>query len=195
MSTTAEATLELQEKLPGKKSWTKVVLGLIRSKPLGAAGAFIVLVMILMAVFAEIVAPFDPEQNSYELMLMAPDWTHLFGTDQFGRDIFSRIIYGARTALFVGFVSAIVGATTGLVLGVSSAYFGGRFDLIFQRVMDIFMAFPLIILALAVLRSRFPSSRVAPAWCVPAPWPSGKSRMWTQPEPWASATPASSCST
>ena len=151
MSATAEATLELQEELPEKKSWTKVVLGLIRSKPLGAAGAFIVLVMILMAVFAEIVAPFDPEQNSYELMLMAPDWTHLFGTDQFGRDIFSRIIYGARTALFVGFVSALVGATTGLVLGVSSAYFGGRFDLIFQRVMDIFMAFPLIILALAVV--------------------------------------------
>jgi len=151
MSATAEATLELQEELPEKPPWTTVALGLIRSKPLGAAGAFIVLVMILMALFAEVVAPFDPEENSYEYMLYAPDWQFWFGTDQFGRDIFSRIVYGARTALFVGFVSAFIGATTGLVLGVSSAYFGGRFDLIFQRVMDVFMAFPLIILALAVV--------------------------------------------
>ena len=62
-----------------------------------------------------------------------------------------RIIYGARTALLAGFVAAIIGATTGRVLGVASAYFGGRFDLGFQRVMDVFMAFPLIILALAVV--------------------------------------------
>jgi len=65
--------------------------------------------------------------------------------------VFSRIVYGARTALLVGFVSAFVGATLGLVLGVGSAYFGGRIDLIFQRILDIFMAFPLIIMALAVI--------------------------------------------
>ena len=84
-------------------------------------------------------------------MLVGPDWTFLLGTDQFGRDIFSRIVYGARTALFVGFVSAFVGSAIGLVLGVTSAYFGGKFDLVFQRVMDVFMSFPLIILALAVV--------------------------------------------
>jgi len=75
----------------------------------------------------------------------------VLGSDQFGRDVLTRIIYGARTALTVGFVASIIGATLGLVLGVASAYFGGTFDLLFQRVMDVVMAFPLIILALAVV--------------------------------------------
>src|SRR5690606_22010489 len=81
----------------------------------------------------------------------APSWEFPLGTDQFGRDLLSRIIYGARTALFVGFAAAFVGGTIGLVLGVGSAYFGGWIDLVFQRVMDVFMAFPLIIMALAVV--------------------------------------------
>src|SRR5262249_749458 len=81
----------------------------------------------------------------------APSWAHLMGTDQFGRDLFSRIIFGARTALIVGFSCAIVGGLAGLVLGVASAYFGGRLDLLLQRVFDVVMAFPLIIMALAVV--------------------------------------------
>ncbi len=128
-----------------------VVLDLIRRQPLGAAGAFIVIIMILMAATAEFIAPYDPIVNDFENMLLAPGAEYWLGTDEFGRDILSRLIYGARTALFVGFVAAFVGATSGLVLGVASAYFGGRFDLLFQRVMDVFMAFPLIILALAVV--------------------------------------------
>jgi peptide/nickel transport system permease protein len=127
------------------------VLGLIRRQPLGAAGALIVIIMILMATFAELIAPFDPIVNNFENMLLAPGAEYWLGTDEFGRDILSRLTYGARTALLVGFSCAFIGATAGLVLGVASAYFGGTFDLIFQRVMDIFMAFPLIILALAVV--------------------------------------------
>jgi peptide/nickel transport system permease protein len=84
-------------------------------------------------------------------MMQPPSLTHLLGTDQFGRDLLSRIIFGARTALIVGFASAFVGGFAGLVLGVGSAYFGGRIDLIFQRVLDVLMAFPLIIMALAVV--------------------------------------------
>ena len=128
-----------------------VVLDLIRRQPLGAAGAFIVIIMILMAASAEFIAPYDPIVNDFANMLLAPGAEYWLGTDEFGRDILSRLIYGARTALFVGFSCAFVGATAGLVLGVASAYFGGTFDLIFQRVMDVFMAFPLIILALAVV--------------------------------------------
>jgi peptide/nickel transport system permease protein len=84
-------------------------------------------------------------------MTEAPSWAHWLGTDQFGRDLLSRIIYGARTALIVGLTSALVGGVAGLVLGVGSAYFGGLLDLILQRVFDVVMAFPLIIMALAVV--------------------------------------------
>ena len=142
--------VELEE--PAKSpSWLLSVLDLSRRQPLGAAGALIVIVMIFMAIFAEFLAPFDPVVNSFETMHVAPSAEHWFGTDQFGRDVLSRIIFGARTAMLVGFVSAFIGATLGLVLGVASAYFGGPFDLIFQRIMDVFMAFPLIIMALAVV--------------------------------------------
>ncbi len=139
------------ERAAERTSWPATLLGLIGRYPLGAAGAFVVLIMIVAAVFAEVIAPYDPETNSFEDMLTAPSAQFWLGTDDFGRDIFSRIIYGAQTALFVGFVTAIIGATGGLVLGVASAYFGGWFDLVIQRVMDVIMAFPLIILALAVV--------------------------------------------
>jgi peptide/nickel transport system permease protein len=119
--------------------------------PLGAAGGLVVLVMIAMAASAELVTVYDPTRNNFGAMLEAPSHEYWLGTDQFGRDLYTRIVYGARTALLVGFVSAFVGGTIGLVLGVSSAHFGGRFDLLLQGVMDVLMAFPLIILALAMV--------------------------------------------
>jgi len=119
--------------------------------PLGAAGAGVVLLMVFAAVFAPWLTPYDAEANSFEHMLVSPSWDFWMGTDPFGRDIFTRILYGARTALFVGFTCAFIGSFVGLVLGVGSAYFGGTVDLLFQRVMDVFMAFPLIIMALAIV--------------------------------------------
>jgi peptide/nickel transport system permease protein len=152
MVAVSEVRVEAQfETLTEKKPISWLVLELMRRKPLGAAGAIIVIIMILTAAFADLVSPYNPEANSFADMTQAPSWAHWLGTDQFGRDVLARIIYGARTALFVGFASALVGGAIGLVLGVGSAYFGGRIDLIFQRVMDIFMAFPLIIMALAVV--------------------------------------------
>ena len=139
------------EKPEARKSWLTVMVGLIRRQPLGAAGLGIVILMVLMAVFADFITVFDPELNAFEDMLLPPGAPFYLGTDQFGRDILTRIIYGSRTALFVGLIAASVGAVLGLVLGVASAYFGGRFDLLVQRVMDVFMAFPLIIMALAIV--------------------------------------------
>ena len=133
------------------RSTAKKLRGFIRDQPLGAAGGAIVILMILSAIFAELITLYDPEQIDFEAMLVPPSWAHPLGTDNYGRDILTRVIYGARTALFVGFVAAFVGSFAGLVLGVASAYFGGNVDLIFQRVMDVFLAFPLIILALAVV--------------------------------------------
>lgn len=148
MSTTTD--IEAEQIAP-RLSWVDHLNAFCRQQPLGAIGAIIVIAMVIMAAFAEILAPYDPELNAFEHMLTPPNWSFLLGTDQFGRDMLSRLIYGARTALFVGFSCAFIGAFTGLVLGVGSAYFGGKIDLVFQRVMDVFMAFPLIIMALAVV--------------------------------------------
>jgi peptide/nickel transport system permease protein len=133
------------------RRWSAAALGFTRSKPLGAAGAAIVILMIAAALLAPIIAPYHPLSTDYGAMLGGPSAEHWLGTDEFGRDLLSRIIYGARTALLVGFSAAFVGATLGLVIGVASAYFGGLIDLAIQRVVDIFISFPIIILALAVV--------------------------------------------
>jgi peptide/nickel transport system permease protein len=122
-----------------------------RRKPLGTIGLAIVLVIVAAGICADWIAPFDPEENDFASMMVAPGLGHWLGTDQFGRDIFSRLVYGARTAMIVGFGAAVGGGIIGMVLGVTSAYFGGWFDLVLQRIFDILMAFPLIILALAVV--------------------------------------------
>ena len=133
------------------RSWRTATLGFCRRQPLGTFGLAIVIVTAIAGLSAEWIAPYNPTANDFEAMTEAPSWAHWLGTDQFGRDLLSRIIYGARTALIIGFISAFVGGFAGLVLGVGSAYFGGKIDLILQRVMDVLMAFPLIIMALAVV--------------------------------------------
>ncbi len=133
------------------RHWTSAVLTFCRRRPLGAIGAGIVVLMLVVAVFAPWLAPYDPVAVDFGAMLSPPNAQHWLGTDSFGRDVLSRLIYGSRTALFVGFGSALLGATAGAVLGVGSAYFGGRIDLYLQRLMDILLCFPLIILALAIV--------------------------------------------
>jgi len=133
------------------RSWRAGVIGFCRRQPLGTVGLAVVLVMAVAGLSAEWIAPYSPTSNDFAAMTEPPSWAHLMGTDQFGRDLFSRIVFGARTALIVGFSCAIIGGVTGLVLGVASAYFGGRIDLVLQRVLDVVMAFPLIIMALAVI--------------------------------------------
>jgi peptide/nickel transport system permease protein len=111
----------------------------------------LVIIVAIAGLGANLIAPYSPTANDFAAMTEAPSWAHWFGTDQFGRDLLSRIIFGARTALLVGLTSATVGGVAGLVLGVGSAYFGGVIDLVLQRVLDVLMAFPLIIMALAVV--------------------------------------------
>src|SRR5271169_3478524 len=122
-----------------------------RRQPLGTFGMLIVVITAIAGLSADWIAPYSPTSNDFAAMTEAPSWAHWLGTDQFGRDLLSRIIFGARTALIVGLASALVGGVLGLVLGVGSAYFGGLIDLVLQRVFDIMMAFPLIIMALAVV--------------------------------------------
>ena len=151
MATISHPASSPADHMPVRTSWLTSLWQFCVQNPLGAVGAVVVFVMIFMAAFADFVTVHDPTRNNFGAMLEAPSAEYWLGTDQFGRDLYTRIVYGARTALLVGFVSAFVGATLGLILGVASAYFGGRFDLIFQRIMDVLMAFPLVILALAVV--------------------------------------------
>jgi peptide/nickel transport system permease protein len=131
--------------------WRRAVLDFCRHRPLGAIGGAIVVLNVAVAILANVLSPYDPLATDYGAMLARPSGAHWLGTDAFGRDVFSRILYGSRTAMLVGFSCALMGATLGTVIGVASAYFGGRVDLGVQRVMDVFLAFPLIILALAVV--------------------------------------------
>ncbi len=133
------------------RGWLSISLRFARERPLGAAGAVIILIMIAAAFLADVIAPHDPLETDYTAMLQRPGSVHWFGTDSFGRDVLSRIIYGSRTALWVGFSCSFMGATVGAVIGVVSAYFGGRTDLIVQRFMDLLLSFPLIVLALVVV--------------------------------------------
>src|SRR5205823_3641343 len=117
-----------------------------RARTLGAVGAAVIVVMFAVALLAPVLAPYDPEAVDFAAMLARPSLAHWLGTDSFGRDVLSRLIFGSRTALMVGFGSSVLGATLGAILGVGSAYFGGRVDLYVQRVMDVFLSFPLIVL-------------------------------------------------
>ena len=123
----------------------------IRRRPLGALGALIVLLLLLAATFAPLIAPYDPLDTNFIAILRPPSPEFLLGTDAFGRDLLSRLIFGARTALLVGFVSSFVGASLGALLGTVCVYFGGKTDLLLQRVMDVFLSFPIIVLAMAVV--------------------------------------------
>ena len=151
MATISHPASSPADHMPVRTSWLTSLWQFCVQNPLGAVGAVVVFVMIFMAAFADFVTVHDPTRNNFGAMLEPPSADYWLGTDQFGRDLFTRIVYGARTALLVGFLSAVVGATIGLILGVASAYVGGWFDLVLQRFMDVVMAFPLVILALAVV--------------------------------------------
>jgi peptide/nickel transport system permease protein len=147
---TVDTFVETQEASVASR-WRSAIMDFCRRRPLGAIGGAVVLLNIVVGVLASLIAPYDPLATDYGAMLAAPSGAHWLGTDAFGRDVLARLIYGSRTAMIVGFSCAFVGATLGAVIGVASAYFGGKVDLIIQRVMDIFLSFPLIILALAVV--------------------------------------------
>jgi peptide/nickel transport system permease protein len=127
------------------------VVEFCRQQPLGAVSFLIIFAMMFAGIFSEWVAPYNPLDIDFAAILTPPSWEHWCGTDAYGRDIFSRIIYGSRTALVIGFTSSFVGSTLGAILGVASAYFGGKIDDWIQRFIDVLLAFPIIVLALVVV--------------------------------------------
>lgn len=122
-----------------------------RTQPLGLIGLFIILGLLIVGAFADQVAPYDPLATQFDALVQPPSAAHWFGTDGYGRDIFSRVLHGARPALLLGITTALLGAIIGGAIGVTSAYFGGRVDAVMQRVNDILLAVPLIVAALVVV--------------------------------------------
>src|SRR6266536_1443039 len=143
--------VEIAAAAEARSGWWGTVLDFTRRRPLGAGGAAVVILLFLTALSANLIAPYNPVAVDFGAMLSRPSAAHWLGTDAFGRDVLSRLIYGSRTALMVGFGAAVIGSTLGAILGVGSAFFGGKIDLYLQRFMDCFIAFPLIILALAMV--------------------------------------------
>ena len=120
-------------------------------------GGVIVLSLVLMALFAPWIAPYDPYAINVRERLLPPAFAHPFGTDDLGRDLFSRVIYGARTTIQTGVVVVLIAASFGSLIGLISGYYGGMVDLIIMRVIDIMLAFPYILLALAIVATLGPS--------------------------------------
>jgi peptide/nickel transport system permease protein len=123
----------------------------VRRKPLGAFGGVLVALMLLIAVFAGVLQNFDPVEPHYEDRLINSNTTYWMGTDQFGRDIFSRLLHGTRVSIIVGFSAVTIASVGGGLIGIIVGYRGGVLDLIVQRIVDILMAFPTIIMAMVVV--------------------------------------------
>ena len=134
---------------PAKGVWGNLT-SFARRKPLGAIGATLAFLLLVVAVFAPLIKTHDENRTS-TTTFQPPSTDHLLGTDSVGRDIFSRIVVGARLTMQVALISAFVGCGTGLVVGVTSAYFGGLIDLLVQRIVDGLIAFPALVLAIALI--------------------------------------------
>ena len=138
---------------------------------LALLGFVIILTLIFLAIFAPLIAPFDPIKTSLVDRLQAPSTAHFFGTDEMGRDIFSRIIWGTRLTLYVIGLVAIIAAPVGIIIGTISGYFGGFIDTVLMRITDIFLAFPKLILALAFVAALGPGIENAIIAIAITSWP------------------------
>jgi peptide/nickel transport system permease protein len=137
--------------------WRSQLVFTARRYPLGAVGAVIVLTFVFTAVFANFIAPFDPTSTDAKASLARPGGVFWLGADFMGRDMFSRIVYGARISLAVGLGATLMGGILGVSIGLMSGYLGGGFDLLMQRLMDIMQSLPLLVMALVMAAALGPS--------------------------------------
>lgn len=143
----------------------RVSLATLRRSPLAAVGGTIVIVVLVLAALAPVIAPHDPVQQNLAASLRPPswqdggEWTYPLGTDQFGRDVFSRLVYGARISLFIASMAALTGAVVGVTAGLVAGYYGRWIDTLIMRIVDLNLAFPLILLALAIVAILGPNLR------------------------------------
>ncbi|RMF85489.1 MAG: ABC transporter permease [Nitrospinota bacterium] len=140
----------VETEVRGGGEFSLLVKRLVRSKA-ALLGFFLVSLLVLVAIFAPFLAPYDPIEQHFVQQLLPPSWEHPLGTDEFGRDILSRILYGARIALFVGLLADGIGLVLGVILGLVSGYYGGVVDSLIMRLIDILLAFPYLLLAMLIV--------------------------------------------
>ena len=157
MATVTERVVRVEE-APVVIGRGRALATALKRKPLGAASAGLIVMIVLMAIFADVLSPYDPLATQPEIRLRAPSWEHPFGTDDIGRDVLSRVIHGARISLWVGLLAVGIGTAAGMVIGLVCGYCEGRVDLIFQRVMDAVQAIPGLVLALAIVSVLRPNT-------------------------------------
>lgn len=129
----------------------KFVKRLFREKPLGAAGAVICLIFLFCGIFADVLAPYGMNEIKLSNRLKPPSWDHPFGTDNLGRDMLSRNLYGAQISVIIGLSAATLATFISVLLGIVTGYLGGKFDLIVQRMVDAWMSFPDLIILIVVV--------------------------------------------
>lgn len=149
--------IPLQKKAPKRSRWASFLKKLAKNKS-AIAGAIVVLIFFVLAIFAPLIAPYDPTHIEMSKKLDPPSSEHWLGNDDKGRDIFSRLLYGARISLTVGILSTVLGAIIGIVLGVVAGYYGRWVDSLIMRICDVLLAFPGILLALAIVSILGPST-------------------------------------
>ncbi len=158
MSTVTAEVLPVEEVPVAAVSQGRALWVTLRRKPLGLISAALLVMLVLTAIFADVLAPFDPVETRPEIRLAPPSWAHPFGTDDIGRDVLSRVIYGARISLWVGLLAVGIGTAAGMVIGLVCGFWEGRIDMILQRVMDAIQAIPGLVLALAIVAVLKPST-------------------------------------
>ncbi|WP_022669096.1 ABC transporter permease [Desulfospira joergensenii] len=145
--------------LANHSKWREILLTLelLKKNPVAVAGIIILTTMTLMAVFADVLAPFDPIRISLGERLQPPGSVHFFGTDEVGRDIFTRVMFGARISLRIGFLVILISGGIGSLVGAVAGFYGGRVDNIIMRLMDVILSFPSLVLAMALAAALGPS--------------------------------------
>ena len=158
-------------RMPASVHALRNILTFLVKSPTSAFGLAVLSILIITAVFAPLIATHDPYVQDLANTLKAPDGVHLFGTDELGRDIFSRLIWGARITFTIIFLVSIVVGPIGLLVGTASGYLGGKFDTVMMRITDIFLSFPSLILSLAFVAALGPSLNNAIIAIALTSWP------------------------
>jgi peptide/nickel transport system permease protein len=158
MSTISAEILPVEVAASDEVSRLRSLWNVMRRKPLGMASAVLLIALVLTAIFADVLAPYDPLDARPEIRLQAPSRAHPFGTDDIGRDVLSRVVYGARISLWVGLLAVGIGTMAGMIIGLACGYWEGRLDIVLQRVMDAIQAIPGLVLALAIVSVLRPST-------------------------------------